>query len=101
MALFDTSENPKEAETPATGGKTAMRCHTERGKHIFDVRRFNSEAALLESAPWHFQSGATYHVISGGDCDALTFLRHVVRQQRLGRFAKASYTMCAAEFAGI
>ena len=84
MALFDTSEAPKEAETPpATGGKTAMRCHTVRGKRLFDVRRFNSEAALLESAPWHFQCGTTYHVISGGDCDALTFLRHVVRQQRL------------------
>ena len=60
-----------------------MRCHTVRGKRLFDVRRFNSEAALLDSAPWHFQSGTTYHVISGGDCDALTFLRHVVRQQRL------------------
>lgn len=84
MALFDTSGTPKEAETPpAAGGKTGMRCHTVRGKRLFDVRRFNSEAALLESAPWHFQCGTTYHVISGGDCDALTFLRHVVRQQRL------------------
>lgn len=84
MALFDTNQTTGTAEQPtATGGKTAMRCHTVRGKRLFDVRRFNSEAALLDSAPWHFQSGTTYHVISGGDCDALTFLRHVVRQQRL------------------
>ena len=84
MPLFNTSEEPQEEKTaPETTGKTSMRCHTVRGKRIFDVRRFNSEAALLESMPWHFQPGATYHVISGGDCDALTFLRHVVRQQRL------------------
>ena len=84
MALFDTSQTASEAEQPpATGGKTAMRCHTVRGKRLFDVRRFNSETALLESAPWHFQRGTTYHVITGGDCDALTFLRHIVRQQRL------------------
>lgn len=83
MPLFDTSENPKEAETPSSAGKTSMRCHTVRGKRLFDVRRFNSEAALLENAPWHFETGATYHVISGGDVDALTFLRHVVRQQHL------------------
>lgn len=84
MALFDTSEAPKGVNAPTeAGGKTAMRCHTVRGKHVFDVRRFNSEAALLEAAPWHFRRGAAYHVISGGDCDALTFLRHVVRQQRL------------------
>lgn len=84
MALFDTNQTTPDAEQPtATVGKTAMRCHTVRGKRLFDVRRFNSEAALLENAPWHFQRGTTYHVISGGDCDALTFLRHVVRQQRL------------------
>lgn len=84
MALFCTSETQKEAETPsAAGGKTYMRCHSDRGKRLFDVRRFNSEAALLENAPWHFAPGEVHHVISGGDVDALTFLRHVVRQQRL------------------
>ena len=82
MALFDTSgvDEPKE---PETGGKTAMRCHTVRGKSIFDVRRFKSEQSLLENAPWHLKNGETYHIISGGDVDALTFLRHVLRQQRL------------------
>ena len=81
MALFDTST--EEEEQPVNTGKTAMRCHTARGKRLFDVRRFNSEAALLDAAPWHFAAGQLYHVISGGDCDALTFLRHVIRQQRL------------------
>lgn len=81
MALFSTST--EEEEQPVNTGKTAMRCHTARGKRLFDVRRFNSEAAMLDAVPWHFAAGQLYHVISGGDCDALTFLRHVIRQQRL------------------
>ena len=90
MALFDTSEDLGEREdAPVQKGKTSMRCHTVRGKQIFDVRCFNSEAALLGNAPWHFESGKIYHVISGGDVDSLTFLRHVVRQQHL-RFCLVS-----------
>ena len=82
MALFDTS-CADEPETPETGGKTAMRCHTVRGKGIYDLRRFKSEQNLLENAPWHMEKDANYHIISGGDVDALTFLRHILRQQRL------------------
>jgi hypothetical protein len=82
MSLFDTSGGV-EPEEPVSTGKTSMRCHTVRGKQIFDVRRFNSEATLLANTPWHFERGGTYHVISGGDVDSLTFLRHVVRQQHL------------------
>ena len=83
MALFDTATDADEAAQPVQTGKTAMRLHTVRGKSLFDVRRYSSEMQLLASGPWHFQPGGVYHVISGGDCDSLTFLRHVVRQQHL------------------
>ena len=79
--LFDLEE--KEDFTDKSVGGTALRCHTVRGKQIFDRRRFSSENALLSACPWHFGKDRIYHVISGGDCDSLTFLRHVVRQQRL------------------
>lgn len=83
MALFDTATDADEREEPTQTGKTAMRFHTERGKRIFDVRRFTSELNLLAAAQWHFEPGGVYHIISGGDVDSLTFLRHVVRQQHL------------------
>lgn len=81
MALFDIST--PQTETDEVKPSNAMRTHTVRGRAIFDRRRFMSEAALLASAPWHFKPNRIYHVISGGDCDSLTFLRHVVRQQPL------------------
>lgn len=83
MALFETGAEDEQTDIPVSKGKTAMRCHTERGKTIFDKRRFMSEDALLENGPWHLQAGDVVHVISGGDVDSLTFLRHIVRQQRL------------------
>lgn len=44
--------------------------------------RLLSESALDDVLPWHFEPGAAYHVISAGDVDSLTYLRHVVKQQR-------------------
>lgn len=87
MPLFkidDIDETPKDGENiPDRPAGQPMRCHTVRGKAIFDRRRFMSEQSLLDAAPWHFEPGRIYHVISGGDCDSLSFLRHVVRQQPL------------------
>ena len=40
-----------------------------------------SEAALDEALPWHLDNGTSYHCISCGDVDSLTYMRHVVRQQ--------------------
>lgn len=42
-----------------------------------------SEAALDEALEWHLEEGAAYHCISFGDVDSLTYLRHILRQERL------------------
>lgn len=59
-----------------------IRVGTQRGKQRFDMRRYASEQALLAAAPWHYQIGDTYHCISFGDVDFLTYVRHALRQQR-------------------
>lgn len=59
-----------------------IRVGTQRGKQRFDMRRYASEQALLSAAPWHYQMGDTYHCISFGDVDFLTYVRHALRQQR-------------------
>jgi hypothetical protein len=46
--------------------------------HFF--RRFKSERELEEILDWELESGAAYHVISGGDIDSLSFLKFVLRQ---------------------
>lgn len=63
--------------------KSGVRVHTERGNKIYTKRRFFSEKALLETIDWHFNDGEIHCVITGGDVDSLTFLKHVLRQQKL------------------
>ena len=57
--------------------------------------RVMSEANLDEALPWHMEDGCAYHVISYGDVDSLTFLRHIVKQQRI-RYAMLA-TWCMAK----
>lgn len=47
------------------------------------MRRILSEAALERELPWHFEQGTSYHCVSWGDVDALTYLRVIVKQQRV------------------
>ena len=53
MPLFDigTPDTPQDEEIKPS---SRLRTHTVRGKSLFDRRRFMSENALLQSAPWHF-----------------------------------------------
>lgn len=54
---------------------------TSRPKHV--LRRESSETALRDHLPWHWLAGETYHVISQGDIDSLTFLRIAIEQHPL------------------
>lgn len=82
---FDFSgEKPKEEEKEEKQEqKSYIRTFSERGKKIFDKKRFMSEQAMLEALDWHFEPGGEYHCISGGDVDSLSYLKHVIRQQPL------------------
>ena len=52
-----------------------------RTKNVHFDRRIKSELHLEECLPWHFEKGASYHCISHGDVDSLTYLRVIVKQQ--------------------
>ena len=54
-----------------------------RTKNVHFDRRVKSELHLEECLPWHFEKGASYHCISHGDVDSLTYLRVIVKQQPL------------------
>lgn len=56
--------------------------------------RLLSQEALERALPWHLERGCAYHVISAGDVDSLTYLRHIAREQRI-RYAIVS-TWCMA-----
>lgn len=59
--------------------------------------RLLSEAALSESLPWHLEDGAAYHIISSGDVDSLTYLRHIAREQRLRYVVLSTWCMATSD----
>jgi hypothetical protein len=71
-----STEEPKHMNTP-------MRVHTLRAQKQFEKRRFYSERNLLNTMTWHLEPDNIYLVISGGDVDQLSFLKHILRQQPL------------------
>ncbi len=78
--LFEGEAAPAAADDRGGGrrGVKALKLMTTTKK-----MRLLSEAALDDALDWHFEQGASYHVISSGDVDSLTFLRHVLKQQRI------------------
>lgn len=69
----------------------------KRSKERHFERRIKSELALEQELPWHFEHGATYHCISHGDVDALTYLRAVVKQQRVRYCLLSSWCMAITD----
>lgn len=59
--------------------------------------RLLSEAALSDALDWHLEDGIAYHVISAGDVDSLTYLRHVAKDQHLSYVMLSTWCMAKAD----
>ena len=89
-------EEPKEPEEPENlnAGKSVQ---VKKTVNRHAMRRVLSELALEKELPWHFEQGVSYHCISFGDVDALTYLRCIVKQQRLKYCLLSAWCMASAD----
>ena len=85
-------EDLKESEDPNAGKHVQVKTTVNR----HHMRRVSSEAAVEKILDWHFEQGNSYHIISHGDIDSLSYLRCIVKQQKL-RFALVSTWVMASE----
>lgn len=58
-----------------------------------EVRRAKSEAVLAEILPADIEPGMSYHVISHGDVDALSYLIHIARYRPLKTVTISTWCM--------
>lgn len=89
-----TREGARELDAEVRVGKARMRQMT---------RRAASEEAMNAVLDWHLEQGTTYHIMSAGDVDSLTYLRGIVKQQRLRYCLISTWVMAmtdAEEIAG-
>jgi len=87
---FGDVEKKEEARTEKQS-RPRTRSTTTRESQFY--RRFTSERALEEAPDWHFQDGESYHIISGGDVDSLTFVKHILRQQPVNYLLMSTWCM--------
>ena len=57
------------------------------------LRRAKSEAVLAEVLPAQLEMGMSYHVISHGDVDALSYLTHIMRNTTLDALLISTWCM--------
>lgn len=73
-AQIDAIRNARKDEIAETGRAKAL-----KKAHRLQVRRAKSEATLADILPQRVESGESWHVISHGDIDSLSYLAHLLR----------------------
>lgn len=61
------------------------------------VSRILSEIALEKELPFHFEQGVSYHCISKGNIDSLSYMRFVVRQQKIKYALLSTWAMAMTD----
>lgn len=94
--------NPKEAEknVKAEDTRTGSRrrstmCIELSNRYLY--RRAFSETQLLDVVDFDYKLGYSYHFITGGDVDSLSFLKTVLRQQNLDYLLFSTWCMAAED----
>ena len=89
----DKSEGKERIDDP--NKERTARVIATRGRYF--ERRIKSELALEDVMPWHFEQGAAYHCFSFGDVDALTYLRAIIKQQRVEYALLSTWCMAVTD----
>lgn len=89
----DKSEGKERIDDP--NKERTTRVIATRGRYF--ERRIKSELALEDVMPWHFEQGAAYHCFSFGDVDALTYLRAIIKQQRVEYALLSTWCMAVTD----
>lgn len=97
---FGASEEPKESERELTKQATepirkARRSTVLKRRDAHTYRRAFGETQLLDLVYEHtpFKDGESYHFLTGGDVDGLSFLRIILRQQPLDYLMLSTWCM--------
>ncbi len=79
----DLGDFAADAQPPARSRKQRLsEARAVRTRNRISLRRAKSEAKLRELLPPFIENGDTWHVISSGDVDSLSFLQHLMSSER-------------------
>jgi hypothetical protein len=78
FAGFDPAEIAAASRQFQADKLETQRARAQRSSSKHRMRRANAEATLAEILPAVFTEGESWHVISRGDIDSLSYLRHLL-----------------------
>jgi hypothetical protein len=90
LTFFSDYEKQNETQTVKQARATAA-------KHQIELRRASSEAVLLEILPDRFQPGESWHVLSAGDVDSLSYAAHIIEREPLEYLLFSTWCMSVSE----
>lgn len=76
---------------------TEVSLRVQANMTVHQMRRVQSEIALEKELPWHWEQGVSYHCISTGDVDGLSYFRAAVKQQKIKYALLATWSMAAED----
>lgn len=89
------SENIKKADERKGSRRRTTACVELSNRYLY--RRAFSEVSLLDACDFDFKEGHSYHFITAGDVDSLSFLKAVLRQQDLDYVLFSTRCMAAED----
>lgn len=75
--------------------KPSISALTLRSHHLF--HRLMSERVIEDTLPLHVSDGESYHVISGGDVDSLSFLLWILRKQEIKHLVCSTWCIATTD----
>ena len=87
------AEQPDTDNRPTKQKRRSTEVHERITRNIY--RRAFSETQLLDVMPKEFEQGHSYHCITAGDVDALSYLKVILRQQDLEYCLFSTWCMAA------
>lgn len=86
-------EQPEKSIKISQSHRRSTECHIRETRNIY--RRAFSETQLLDILPTELKQGYSYHCITAGDVDSLSYLKVILRQQNLDYCLFSTWCMAA------
>lgn len=91
--LFDSTEIEEKKEKKSS--RRSVACLELTSKYLY--RKAYSEVQLFDVVGSDMKDGQSYHCITGGDVDALSYLKIILRQQNLDYLLFSTWCMAAED----
>ena len=85
----------EELEEQINGFSFKARAYCTKTKH--EARRAKSESVLDQILPSEIKDGETWHVMSSGDVDSLSFAKHIIKNNKMDYVAFSTWCMALTD----